>query len=73
MLAIRLPSEVEKRLTRLAKASGRTKTHYAREAILDRLEDQEDAHLAERRMREIYEGRSFSTPLVDVMRERGLL
>jgi len=73
MLAIRLPSEVEKRLTRLAKASGRTKTHYAREAILDRLEDQEDAHLAERRMREIYEGRSFSTPLADVMRERGLL
>ena len=32
MLAIRLPSDIEERL---AKATGRTKTYYAREAILD--------------------------------------
>ena len=34
MLAIRLPADIEKRLDRLAKRSGRTKTYYAREAIL---------------------------------------
>lgn len=41
MLAIRLPPEIERRLADLAKASGRTKTFYALEAIkrhLDKLE-----------------------------------
>ena len=33
MLAIRLPANIEKRLDRLAKRTGRTKTYYAREAI----------------------------------------
>ncbi len=33
-LAIRLPAEIEKRLDDLAKATGGTKTFYAREAIL---------------------------------------
>ena len=42
MLAIRLPEEVEKRLAAMAKKSGRTKTFYAREAILNYLEDLED-------------------------------
>ena len=32
MLAIRLPATIEKRLERLAKRTGRTKTYYAREA-----------------------------------------
>ena len=39
MLAIRLPAAIEKRLERLAKRTGRTKTYYAREAILRHLED----------------------------------
>jgi RHH-type rel operon transcriptional repressor/antitoxin RelB len=34
MLAIRLPPEVEARLERLAKRTGRTKTYYAREAAV---------------------------------------
>ena len=34
MLAIRLPAEVESRLEALAKATGRTKTFYAREPSL---------------------------------------
>ena len=36
MLAIRLPEEIESRLGNLAKKTGRTKTFYAREAILVR-------------------------------------
>ena len=39
MLAIRLPADVEERLDRLAKATGRTKTFHAREAILEYLDE----------------------------------
>jgi RHH-type transcriptional regulator, rel operon repressor / antitoxin RelB len=42
MLAIRLDPEIESRLERLAKRTGRTKTFDAREAILEQLEDHED-------------------------------
>lgn len=45
MLAIRLPSEIEDRLEALAASTGRTKTFYAREAILHYLDDLEGAYL----------------------------
>jgi RHH-type rel operon transcriptional repressor/antitoxin RelB len=50
MLALRLPPEIEKRLDTLAKKTGRTKSFYAREAILRHIEDLEDYHLARRRL-----------------------
>ena len=50
MLAIRLPQEIEQRLSELARKTGRTKTFYAREAILTHLEDLEDLYLAEERL-----------------------
>ena len=50
MLALRLPVEIEKRLDALAKKTGRSKSFYAREAILRHLEDLEDYHLAQRRL-----------------------
>ncbi|MFI4921000.1 MAG: TraY domain-containing protein [Gammaproteobacteria bacterium] len=46
MLAIRLSPEIEKRLAALAKRTGRSKTYYAREAILEHLSDLEDYYLA---------------------------
>ena len=46
MLAIRLPAEVESRLDALAKATGRTKTFYAREALLGSLADMESYYMA---------------------------
>ena len=51
MLAIRLDPEIEIRLERLAKKTGRTKTFYAREAILEHLEDLEDIYLATQRLK----------------------
>lgn len=51
MLAIRLDTDTENRLDRLAKKTGRTKTFYAREAILTHLEDLEDTYLATQRLR----------------------
>lgn len=50
MLAIRLDREIESRLERLAKKTGRTKTFHAREAILKHLEDLEDISLATQRL-----------------------
>lgn len=50
MLAIRLDPEIESRLERLAKRTGRTKTFYAREAILEHLDDLEDIYLASQRL-----------------------
>jgi RHH-type rel operon transcriptional repressor/antitoxin RelB len=50
MLALRLPPEIEKRLDVLAKKTGRTKSFYAREAILRQIEDIEDLYLARRRL-----------------------
>jgi RHH-type rel operon transcriptional repressor/antitoxin RelB len=50
MLALRLPPDIEKRLDALAKKTGRTKSFYAREAILRHIEDLEDYHLAQRRL-----------------------
>ena len=68
MLAIRLPPEVEARLASLAKSTGRTKTFYAREAIIEHLEDLEDIYLAEKRLTEIRAGRSPTIPLKDVLK-----
>jgi len=46
MLAIKLPANIEKRLNYLAHKTGRTKTYYAREAILSYIDDLEDIYLS---------------------------
>ena len=72
MLAIRLPAEVEDRLEALAKATGRTKTFYAREAILEHLDDLEDLYLAEQRLIEHLADHSQFYSLGEVERRLGL-
>ena len=72
MLAIRLPVEIEQRLEALAQATGRTKTYYAREAIMQHLEDLEDLYLAEKELIEVRAGRSKTMSLKDVMTQHGL-
>ena len=52
MLAIRLPEDIEKRLANLAEKTGRTKTWYARQALLEYLDDFEDYYLADSRVDE---------------------
>ena len=51
MLALRLPPEIEQRLDALAKKTGRSKSWYAREAILRQIGDIEDEYLARDRGR----------------------
>jgi RHH-type rel operon transcriptional repressor/antitoxin RelB len=72
MLAIRLPQSIEKRLDRLAKRSGRTKTYYAREAILRHIEDLEDAHEAEKILRRVRAGKERTYTLDEVAKRLGL-
>ena len=47
MLSIRLPGDIESRLERLARETGCTKSHFARAAIVEKIEDMEDMYLAE--------------------------
>jgi len=72
MLAIRLPSEIENRLDALAQATGRSKTFYAREAILEHLDNLEDLYLAEQRLIEIRAGRSQAVSLEEVLKNYGM-
>ncbi len=72
MLAIRLPQVIEKRLEKLAQRTGRTKTFYAREAILTHLSELEDLYLAEDRLERIQRGEERTIPIAEVLKRRGL-
>ena len=72
MLALRLPEDIESRLDKLAKATGRTKSFYAREAILEHLADLEDLYLAEKRLGKVRTGKSKTYSLNAVEQELGL-
>lgn len=72
MLAIRLPQSIEKRLETLARRTGRTKTFYVREAILQHLQDLEDMYLAERALARIRNDEERTIPLEDVMKRHGV-
>lgn len=72
MLAIRLPKEIEQRLGELAERTGRTKTFYAREAILEHLDDLEDMYLAEGVLSRIRSGEERTYTLEEVKRRHGL-
>ena len=50
MLAIRLPEDIENRLKALAGKTGRTKTFYTEEAILEHIYDMADKFLAVTRL-----------------------
>lgn len=71
-LSIRLPKDVEVRLADLASRTGRTKTYYVTEAVLEHLGDLEDLYLAERELIEVRAGRSTTVPLAELMAEYGL-
>ncbi|MGH9519955.1 MAG: type II toxin-antitoxin system RelB family antitoxin [Terriglobales bacterium] len=72
MLAIRLPPSIEERLERLARRTGRTKTFYAREAILEHLDDLEDLYLAEGALERIRSGQEHTVSLEKALRRDGL-
>jgi RHH-type transcriptional regulator, rel operon repressor / antitoxin RelB len=66
--SIRLPHEIEDRLENLSVQTGRSKSFYVKEAILDHLDDIEDTYLAEKRLERINSGRTQTIPLQEVMK-----
>jgi len=68
MLGIRLEAKLEKRLERLAKQTGRSKSYYAREAIRQYLEERED-YL---RALAVLERSESTIPLEELERRLGL-
>ena len=68
MLSLRLSPKLEARLNRLAKRNGRTKAYYAKKAIEEFLEEQEDYFIALSRLEEKLPG----IPLEEVVEKLGL-
>ncbi len=68
MLALRLPKDLEDRLEALARRTGRTKSYYAKEAISDYLDEQEDYLVALARL----EKQRPPIPIEEVERRLGL-
>ena len=69
MLALRLPAKLEKRLEELAKKTGRSKGYYARLAIEEFLQDQDNYLLAISRLEKDLPG----IPIDEVERRLGLV
>ncbi len=57
MLAIRIPEDLEQRLTELARSTNRSKSFYVREAIAAYMDDFEDAIQAESVLERIRAGK----------------
>ena len=71
-VSLRLPPDLNQRLSYLAEKTGRSKTFYMLEAIQKHLEDLEDLYLAEQRLVDVRAGRSMTHSIDDVERSLGL-
>ena len=72
MLALRLPDELEARLDALARKTGRTKSYYAREAIVEYIDDLEDLYLSQKRYALIEKGKSKTLSLDEMEAQLGV-
>ncbi len=70
MLAVRLDPDLEARLTAVAKRTGRSKSYYARQAIIEKIEEMEDIALLEEALKTYDPSKNKS--LDQVMRDLGL-
>lgn len=68
MLTVRLSPKLEARLTKLARRTGRPKAYYAKKAIAEFLDEQEDYLIAVARLEENLP----SIPLKEVVKQLGL-
>lgn len=69
---IRIPKEIETRLSHLSEQTGRSKSFYIKEALLEHITDLEDVYIAEKRLEDIRAGRTKTIPLQEVMKEHGM-
>ncbi len=71
-ISVRLPEELIDRIDNLAKRTGRTKTYYIQEALLEKVSEQEMVYLAEKREEDLRAGRSSTHTLDTVIEAHGL-
>jgi len=72
IIGIRIPKSIGQRLDSLAKRTGRTKTFYIREAILEHLDDLEDIYSAEKVLEMVRSGEEPISSLDEVEHRLGL-
>ena len=71
-ISLCLPDEVAKRLEDLAKLTGRTKSHFAIEAICWHLDDLEDIYISEGRLEEMRSGEIRPLSLNELIESQGV-
>jgi RHH-type rel operon transcriptional repressor/antitoxin RelB len=71
-LSVRLDENLDARLARLARLTGRSKSFYVKQAIEDQIGDLEDLYLAQRVSQRIADGDERLVPLEDLERDLGV-
>lgn len=71
MLAVQLTPEIENRLDALSRRTGRSRDEHVRDAILEHLENLEDAAVAEERLEAVRQG-GETIPLEVLLKRYGV-
>ena len=71
-LSIRLDGELLARLEKLSKQTGRSKTYYVREALIEKMEDLEDTYMAKRVLARVKSGKAKILTQEEVKAKYGL-
>jgi len=72
-ISLRLKPPIVSRLNSLSKKTGRSKTSYITEAIIEHLSDLEAIYLAEERLEKIKSGKVKTVSWKEVQKKNGLL
>lgn len=71
-ISVRLPKELIDRIDNLAKQTGRTKTFYIQQALLEKISDLELVYLAQKREEDLRAGISKTHTLDEIIEAHGL-
>ena len=70
--SIRLDDELDARLERIARLTGRSKSFYVKQALAAQIQDLEDLYLARKVAKRVTDGRERLIPLDELERELGV-
>ena len=70
--SIRLDDELDARLERIARLTGRSKSFYVKQALAEQIQDLEDLYLARKVAKRVTDGRERLIPLDELERELGV-
>jgi RHH-type rel operon transcriptional repressor/antitoxin RelB len=71
-VSIRLDDDLDARLARIARLTGRSKSFYLRQALVEQIEDLEDLFLSRTVANRVADGRERLIPLDALERELGV-